>query len=59
MTRAQELDLIVARARAVVLSPEQREAQRRSFAYGNVALENASVTRALVDAHADKLPRPS
>jgi hypothetical protein len=51
----QELEQLVARARALVISPEQREAQRRSFAFGNVAMENPRVTRALVDARADEL----
>lgn len=34
---------------------EQREAQRRSFAYGNVAIENPSVTRAHIDAAAERM----
>lgn len=54
-----ELERLLAQARSAVLTAEQREAQRRSFAYGNVALENGRVTRALVDAQAERLPRPS
>lgn len=42
-------------ARSYVMSDEEREAQRRSFAYGNVALHNPDVTRAMIDAAADKL----
>jgi hypothetical protein len=33
----------------------EREAQRRSFAYGNVAVGNPNVTRAMVDAAADRM----
>jgi hypothetical protein len=37
----------------------EREEQRRSFAYGNVALENAAVTRAMVDEAAERLKAAS
>jgi len=30
------------------MSPEQREAQRQSFAYGNTKFENENITRATV-----------
>ena len=36
-------------------SPEQREAQRRSFAYGNTAFENELITREMIDQQAEKL----
>jgi hypothetical protein len=36
-------------------SPEHREQQRRSFAYGNTAFENSLITREMVDKEADKL----
>jgi hypothetical protein len=32
-------------ARNVVTTPEQREKQRRSFAFGNTAFENRLITR--------------
>jgi hypothetical protein len=38
-------------------SPEHREAQRRSFAYGNAAFENELVTREMIDREAEKLAR--
>jgi len=44
-----ELHALIEEARKVALTPEMHEAQRRSFAYGNVALSNPLVTRALVD----------
>lgn len=48
------LELIEA-ARSVRSSPEQRESQRRSFAYGNTAFENRRITREMVDRQAEKL----
>jgi hypothetical protein len=38
-------------------SPEQREEQRRSFAYGNTAFENSLITREMVDRQAELLAR--
>lgn len=46
------LTLLIERARAVKMSAEQREAQRRSFAYGNTKIENDLVTRDMVDEQA-------
>lgn len=40
---------------AASMSAEDRETQRRSFAYGNVALSNPDVTRALVDEVAERI----
>lgn len=40
-------------ARARPMSPADRETQRRSFAYGNAHIENARVTRQMVDDAAD------
>lgn len=34
------------------------EAQRRSFAYGQVAMHNPTITREMVDAVADAIPAP-
>ena len=44
-------------ARRAQPSPEQREEQRRSFAYGNTAFENALITREMIDQEAEKLAR--
>lgn len=41
----------------MMLTPGEREAQRRSFAYGNVSLENPRITRAAIDAQADRLAK--
>jgi hypothetical protein len=39
----------------IQMSAEEREAQRRSFAFGNAAMHNQSVTRDLIDREAEKL----
>jgi len=44
-------------AKKAETTPEQREKQRRSFAFGNTALENRLITRDMVDRQADKLAR--
>lgn len=38
------------------MKPEQQEEQRRSFAFGNVSIDNPNVTRAAVDEVADRFP---
>jgi len=42
------LAALIERARAVKMTPEQREQQRRSFAYGNTKIENDLITRDMV-----------
>jgi hypothetical protein len=56
MTKYLE-DLLEA-ARDFVLTPEEREQQRRSFAYGNTVIENPQVTREMVDRAAEELGEP-
>ena len=53
----QDLTRLIEVARRVKPSPEHREAQRRSFAYGNAAFENELITREMVDRQAEKLLR--
>ena len=43
-------DLLEA-AKKVVPTPEEKEQQRRSFAYGNVAIENPRITREILPPH--------
>ena len=43
---SQELQALIEMARGVTMNPEEREAQRISFAFGNAGLENADITRA-------------
>ena len=53
-----EIEEMIERAKKLVTTPEQREAQRRSFAYGNSKIENDRITREMVDRAADAKPRP-
>jgi hypothetical protein len=47
------------KARTVALSPEEKEEQRRSFAYGNTNIENSRITRETIDREAEKLKKSS
>ncbi len=49
------LNVLIERARHVQMTAEEREEQRRSFAYGNTKIENPQITRQLIDQEADKL----
>lgn len=44
-------------AGARAMTPEEREAQRRSFVHGTVAMSNPEVTREMVDEVAEEMPR--
>jgi hypothetical protein len=50
-----ELKTLIEVAKRVTPTPEHREEQRRSFAYGNTAFENSRITREMVDQQAKKL----
>jgi hypothetical protein len=54
-TRLQEL---LDEARKNVQTPQEKEEQRRSFAYGNTKIENPRITREMVDKAADALGAP-
>jgi hypothetical protein len=54
LTSESEQDFIE-HLKTLDMTPEQREQQRRSFAFGNVHLSNDSVTRAMIDAEADAI----
>lgn len=49
------LQELVEAARRVPFPAEDREAQRRSFAYGNTHIENERITREMVDEQAEAL----
>lgn len=51
----EEMRKLLKAAEKVEMSPEEKEAQRRSFAYGNAHLSNPNVTREMVDEEAEKL----
>ena len=50
-----DLTKLIEAARKVRMTPEQKEQQRRSFAYGNAKIENDLVTRDTVDEQAESL----
>jgi hypothetical protein len=54
-TRLQEL---LDKTRKNVPTAEEKEEQRRSFAYGNTKIENPRITREMVDKAADDLGAP-
>jgi hypothetical protein len=41
--------MLIDAARSRSISPDERQAQRRSFAYGNTKIENDRITREMVD----------
>ncbi len=54
---SDDLTALLEAARSVETSPEHREEQRRTFAYGNTHFENSRITREMVDRQAEKLAR--
>jgi hypothetical protein len=48
---------LLEKAKSVQVSPEQKEEQRRSFAYGNTNIENPRITRETVDQEAEELKK--
>ena len=51
------LRTLIEAAKTVPTTAKDREEQRRSFAYGNTALENELITREMVDRQAEKLDK--
>ena len=49
------LQKLVEAARSAPSPKDEREAQRRSFAYGNTHIENERITREMVDEQAEAL----
>ncbi len=54
---SRQLQQLLKRARVVKMTARQREAQRRSFAYGNANIENPRVTKQTVAREAVRLKR--
>jgi hypothetical protein len=50
-----ELQQLLDAAKNLELTPEQKEEQRRSFAFGNANIENPRVTREMVNEEAEAL----
>lgn len=51
----KRLEKLIEKAKTVHMSNADREAQRRSFAYGNAHIENERVTKQMVDEAADRI----
>lgn len=58
MTKELSLSRLIEMSRAVKMTEEQWEEQRRSFAFGNTAFENPNITREMIDEIADKRKAP-
>ncbi len=52
---SEELNKMIEMARTIRMTPEQAERQRRSFAYGNVKIENDSITWEMIDRAAERV----
>jgi hypothetical protein len=52
---ATELQQLLDAAKNLEITPEQKEEQRRSFAFGNTNIENPRITRETVDEEAEAL----
>ena len=50
-----EMQQLLEAARKIVMTDNDREQQRRSFAYGSAKIENDDVTREMVDKAAERL----
>ena len=49
------LEELIQKARTTTMTPEEREAQRQSFAYGNTKLENDRITRDTIRRASDQI----
>jgi hypothetical protein len=54
---SEELNELIEMARTIRMTPGQAERQRRSFAYGNVKIENDSITWEMIDGAAEELEK--
>lgn len=50
-----EMQQLLEAARKIVMTDNDKEQQRRSFAYGSAKIENDDVTREMVDKAAERL----
>jgi hypothetical protein len=54
---SNDLEKLITAAKAVDFTAEDKEEQRRSFAYGNTKIENSRITRKLIDEEAKSLAK--
>ncbi|MEM7729316.1 MAG: hypothetical protein AAF311_08575 [Pseudomonadota bacterium] len=59
MTAEKEsmLNALIEQARLLMMTDEERERQKRSFAYGTSHIENEDITRRMIDEEADRFGR--
>jgi uncharacterized lipoprotein YajG len=50
-----EITILIEKAKGITMSPGEREAQRRSFAYGNANIENDAVTKDVIEEVANRM----
>jgi hypothetical protein len=50
-----EMQQLLEAARKIIMTDNEKEEQRRSFAYGSAKIENDDVTREMVDEAAERL----
>ncbi len=55
VTMTEDLAILVERAKSVKMTNQEKDQQRKSFAYGNTKIENDLITRAMVEKAAAKL----
>lgn len=55
--KSQRFEDLLEKCREIVMTPEELEAQRRSFAYGNLKIDKPSVTREDIDRAVEELER--
>lgn len=53
----ETLQALIDAAKKLEPTPEHREEQRRSFAYGNTHFENGLITREMIDQQAEEIER--
>lgn len=51
----EEIEELIEKANVTEMTPEEKEAQRRSFAFGNANIDNPNVTREMIDEAADEI----
>ncbi len=56
---SNDVENLVKRAKKIPETPADREKQRRSFAFGNTAMENPRITREMINAEAEALKAES
>lgn len=56
---SEDLQVLIEATRGVEMTFAEREAQRRSFVYGNTQIENERITREIVDRAAEAVARPA